>query len=266
MTTAGATAVFATWAKGYSYRGTGPSELYIQMDGVTSQEQADSLCDAVLDVQKSTLLTHTHQGPMEAGTALPLVGARMAGSPIVGYTAAMDGEVTLLTPELADPLARKGDALRRRIERASSGVQSLWGSPGRGDTDRSSGTDTTPPPFTVPGKLTDLLEEDDNGDTPDRNSVPWPTKTGWKGSWLNCLLDTPGTSTTRVDAFQMSGVQDEDFTLTRISTCYIGAGKRRAISRIGGNGLLPGEALMMRVVSVGLDAARLTVTPHGAPA
>ncbi len=262
MTTAGATAVFATWAKGYSYRGSGPSELYIQMDGVTSQEQADALCDAVLDSQKATRLTHTYQGPMEVGTPLPSIGAKMGGVQVIGYTASMDGDITMLTPELADPMMRRSEGLRRRIERASSGIQSLWGSPNNGQSETGTGTDTNPPPFTVPGKLTDLLEVDEDGGTPDRNSVPWPTKTGWKGSWMNCLLDTPGSSTTRVDAFKVA-IDGDDATYERISTCYIGAGKRRAISRFAGDGLLPGEALMMRVVSVGLNAARLTVTPHG---
>lgn len=256
--------MFATWAKGYSYRGSGPSELYIQMDGVTSQEQADALCDEVLASQLTSRHTSTLQGYLELGMALPKVGSKMGGVQVVGYTASMDGDRVLVTPELDDPLMRRSEALRRRIERASSGITSLWGSPNRNDGETGTGTDTTPPPFTVPGKLTELLEEDEDGNTPDRNSVPWPTKTGWKGSWLNCLLDTPGSSTTRIDAFSV--VEDPTgATYTRISTCYIGAGKRRAISRIGGDGLLPGEALMMRVVSVGLNAARLTVTAHGAP-
>lgn len=264
MTTAGATAVFATWAKGYSYRGEGPSELYIQMDGVTSQEQADALCDEVLASQRASRSTQTLQGYQEVGMALPRLGTQMAGVHVVGYTATMDGDKVLITPELDDPMLRRSEALRRRIERASSGIKSLWGSPGDGQAEAGTGTDTTPPPFTVPGKLVELLEEDDEGNTPDRDSVPWPTKTGWKGAWLNGLLDTPGTSTTRVDAFRYVA-DNAGVELERIATLYIGAGKRRAICRIGGDGLLPGEALMMRVVSVGLGAARLTVTAHGAP-
>ena len=264
MTATGATAVFATWAKGYSYRGEGPSELYIQMDGVTSQEQADAFCDEVLASQKEARLTTTLQGPLELGMALPAIGQKMGGIHVVGYTASMQGEVVTVTPELADPLMRRSDALRRRIERASSGTVSLWGSPNGDSAERGTGTDSQPPPFTVPGLLTELLEEDDEGNTPDRDSVPWPTKTGWKGAWLNALLDTRGTSTTRVDAYRYVA-EDSSVELERIATVYIGAGKRRAIARIGGDGLLPGEALMMRVVSVGLGAARLTVTAHGAP-
>lgn len=265
MTAAGATAVFATWAKGYSYRGEGPSELYIQMDGVTSQEQADALCDAVLASQLTSRSTRTLQGYIEVGMPLPIVGGQIEGVRVVGFTASLAGDKVLVTPEMDDPLMRKSEALRRRIERASSGVASLWGSPNGGQSEVGTGTDSGPPPFTVPGKLTDLLEQDEDGNAPDRDSVPWPTKTGWKGSWLNGLLDTPGTSTSRIDAFRyVAG--ESSVELERIATLYIGAGKRRAICRIGGDGLLPGEALMMRVVSVGLGAARLTVTAHGAPA
>lgn len=256
--------MFATWAKGYSYRGSGPSELYVQMDGVTSQEQADALCDEVLASQLTARSTRTLQGYLEVGMALPVVGAKMDGIRVVGYSATIAGDRVLVTPELDDPLMRRSDALKRRIERASSGIESLWGSPNRNQSAEGTGTDSSPPPFTVPGKLTDLLEEDEDGNTPDRDSVPWPTKTGWKGSWLNGLLDTPGTSTTRIDAFRYV-LGESSVDLERIATLYIGAGKRRALCRIGGDGLLPGEALMMRVVSVGLGAARLTVTAHGAP-
>lgn len=264
MTVAGATAVFATWAKGYSYRGEGPSELYIQMDGVTSQEQADAFCDEVLRSQKDARLTRTLQGYMTTGMNLPVVGSKMDGVQIVGYSATLQGDRVLVTPELDDPMMRRSEALRRRIERASSGTTSLWGSPNKGNSDSGTGTDTTPPAFTISGKLVELLQKDDDGNMPDRDSAPWPTKTGWKGAWLNGLLTTPGTSTTRVDAFKYLEVEG-GVDLERIATLYIGAGKRRAICRIGGDGLLPGEALMMRVVSVGLNASHLTVTAHGAP-
>jgi hypothetical protein len=268
----GATAVLGAWKNGHVYVGSsGGGELYINT-GNSSKSQCERLCEAVLASQRNLLSTESLQGvamwsPDGGGSwsfhGPPEILSTYDGRRVVGYDATIDGDKVTITPALSDPVRDQYEALQRRIERASSDTVSQWGTPHQDTQDGGSTEGAGPPDWSVDGKLSALYVRDEDGHYPDRDSPLHRFKAPWKGSYLDCTLHTPGKSTTRVEMMRLTET-DEAVGLTVISTCYIGAKKRRGIARIGGKSFVAGQAVLMRVSAVGTGAEKLTVAVHGA--
>ncbi len=262
-----AASVLIRWKKALAFVGVPGDEIFVNMPGVTSEEQAKAFGNEILEGREELIrTTHAYVGLAVEGVSIPGLGQKMGGDTVVGYSGTMSGEVVTISPELADPLTLKAEALRRRIERASAGTVSLWGAPGRGDAPDGSASDTTPSSFTVSGVLSELWTPDADGRTREISPL-WQVKTAWRGAYISAMLRIAGTSTTHIELIKIVESPDfESFTETKIGDVYIAANKRRRIAKfsIEDGWFRQGEAMFCRVKSAGIDAEDLTVTLHGA--
>lgn len=264
-----ATAALVRWNDGHVYVGGGSSEVYANMSAVATRKQALAYGAVILSGQGGTLSTETIQGPAywsPSGSARypPPVLSDYNGRRVVGFTATgSEGEETMITPALNDPVADAREAVMRRIERASADTVSLWGSPRREPRDPGGGDASSPDTFSAPGLLASLFDDPPEGETP-WESPWWRPKANFWGAWVSATLKSPGETASAVQ--YVKAVEKKDTVeVTVVATCYIGGGKRRGIVAIPPKGMIAaGEAAFMRVTAYGAGAADLTVQVHGA--
>lgn len=265
--TGSATAVLVRWNNGHVYVGGGSSELYVNMSAVSTRKQAEAYGGVILGGQGGTLSTLAVQGPAYwspsgGGRYPPEVLSDYQGRRVVGYTASMSGEQTMVTPALNDPVQDARDAIRRRIERASADTVSLWGSPRREPRDQGGGEASSPDTFSVSGPLGELFLDPPEGEKP-WESPWWRPKANWCGAWMSATLKKPGATSSNIQ-FLRAKESGSTVTVSVAANCYIAGGKRRGIVALGPeDAVSAGEAAFVRVAAYGAGASDLTVQFHG---
>lgn len=249
MTTFAPNAMLVRYNKGHLYVGSsqGAREAFVKLD-TDDENIARDFAERYLDLYATDSQAIALQGPVLNASQIPggdyALGDSMGGNKIVGLPMEMTGEAdTVVTPELIDPVTAAREALDRRAERLGRGVQSEYATPEIQRQDQGTGTDTSPPPFSLGQELYPT-------------TFPWwvCTRPYWC-TWVEATLDQAGETTSRID-LQHNG--------NLVKSIMMGPGEKRKIMRVA-KGWLPEPVSVMscEIKVAGRRAAKLAVTPKG---
>lgn len=247
-----ATAILIRWAKGHVYVGEKGHEVFYNIPGITSKEQAIEIGNKIRTVLKLVKTTTALSGPALHGNQAPGAGGmypgnKMAGSLITSVTVTLGEDYTTVVPELNDAVTLRLEELDRMVQRAAAGTKSQWSSPTISRQGIGSETDSTPPEFTIDGIL-----------SVQRYSPIWKATRHWRCAWLDCNVRKAGWGDTSI---MVAKVFDTG-AVVPVKTVVIKAGKKRGLARVN-HAWAPGEELILAVTRPG-GVEALTVSLRGA--
>lgn len=148
--------VLLRWEKGLVREpiSGGGIEKYVEVQGITSPEEARALArdllDASLDDRTTTAVSgHIWGPPQRPGTGFN-VGDFLDGLKVQSISIGIDDEGgAVVTPELGDRFGFTMEEMERRIERANAGVTSEWASPYTEPMNHGVPIDTTVPTLRI---------------------------------------------------------------------------------------------------------------------
>ena len=225
-------------------------EGYLQLANVRTEEGALSFGRQRLARLRDDLRTVAFSGKLRAAQqALGIgfhMGDRFDGSMIASVQIEQDANgVITITPEVDSPVEIAEAALQRKIDLIAAGITSEYANPNTDRQGEGTGTDTTPPPFSMPGELTSGF------------SPIWKAPRPFWWSWAECVLETAGSTPTLV---QLHRVIPGGTSVMR--SAVIAPGDRRLVEPWN-VGIPVGQEVLLVVPTIGVGAEGLTVTPRG---
>lgn len=239
------TGVLVRLATEHIYVGTPDYEGYLKID-TRDRDTAKKLAGEWIDLHSQDADTLALSGHVSDSSQIPGASYRpgdlMAGDRIQSLTIATDGEKpATVTPELSDRLYERQDGLDRRIARLSTGFKAEWAAPTMAKQETGTGTDTTPPPFSLGQELYPSI------------SPRWVCTRPWWCAHLEAVVEDPGEGPSHVEILRNGGV---------VATAVLAAGQHRRVVRVQ-EGWALRDTMNMRVTVAGAKAAKLTATPRG---
>lgn len=203
-------------ADGHSRR-----EVYVELKGVRDRDHAHAVATEILQHHEEHRESLSIQGSVQTAAQIPTsgyaLGDKMDGKVIVSLDVTSNElGVARVIPTLGDPYAIWEEAMNRRIARWASGSVSEWGAPVTSSQTQGTGTDTTPPEFSLSGAVTTTL------------SPAWTVPRPFQVSWLSAGLRVPGASATRVRLY----TTDTNGSTTTVGTATIAPGDDKVVVTI----------------------------------
>jgi hypothetical protein len=212
-------AVLVRYANGHTYvdrsNGAGRRELYIEMGGITDEDQARSLGAQFLALSRDEITTVAEQGIVRATDQIPGLAFGLAdhidGDMVQSVTSSLDGDGdAMVTMELGDSRRIRLEALNRQMQRAGAGMRSEFSAPARTEQDQGAGTDTTPPMWSQSGEAIVTI------------SPPWYAPRPFHASWLELGAEEVG------DLCRVAIMRND----TVVGTATLGNGDKRSVTII----------------------------------
>lgn len=234
-------------ADGHSRR-----EVYVELKGVRDRDHAHDIATEILqhheEHRESLSIAGTVRSAVQIPTSGYALGDMMDGKVIVSLDITSDdiGEAKVI-PTLGDPYDIWVENMNRRIARWASGSVSEWGSPVTSSQAQGTGTDTTPPEFSLSGAVVPTL------------SPAWTVPRPYQASWLAVNLRVPGASATRVRLY----ATDLNGTTSTVTTATVAAGDDKVVVQV--NRCYPAKwKLTLGCDLAGTGAQDLTASLRGA--
>lgn len=226
-------------------------ETYLQLANVRTREGAVGLGRQRLARLREDLRTVAFSGKVRsADQALGIgyrLGDRFDGPMISSVQIDQDvNGVITITPEVDSPVQVSEEALQRQVDLIAAGITSEYANPNTDKQKEGTGTDTTPPPFSLSGELTTGF------------SPIWKAPRPFHWSWAECVLKTAGSTPTLI---QLHRVIPGGTSVMR--SAVIEPGDTRLVEPWN-IGIPVGQEVLLVVPVTGDGAADLTVTPRGA--
>ena len=129
-------------------------EQFLEVRGIETAEAARELGESLLAVYRDARASRVVAGPVLTSGQRPGQGYRVGdafdGQVVQAYAITLGDEgITMVTPELGDPIAIRYEQLMRHIERANAGVTSEWASPWAPGQQPGRPQDSSVPTFTL---------------------------------------------------------------------------------------------------------------------
>lgn len=230
-----------------------PREVYLEMGGISDRSVALEIAGSVLDLYREANETTVYAGQVRdadqvPGTTTYQLGDTMGGAMVRGLAISLVGDGLVgIAPETDDPIEVRQAAINRQLQRAASGIRSEYAKPNIVDPDTGSGTDTTPPEFSLSGAISATF------------SPAWRAVRPWWCAWLDVQLRVPGSTGTRCYVLRSTTVAPG---WEIVGEAVVNAGDTRGIGVVN-RGWSAGQRLVVTVNDAGAGAADLTATLRG---
>ncbi len=223
----GATAIYARWERGAVYVTGGVSdgsgvqrEMYLELGGVRSADEARTICRSVLANQALQEQVTAISGDALYADALPgagyWLGDRIGGEMVTAIHAVLTDDGATITPGLAGRVTLRLDAEQRKLQRAAAGVQNDWATPQYTRPQTGEKVDTTPPEISFDGRLKV------------RYSPIWRAPKNWWCTWMDLTVVEAGWADTIIKVGKVFSTGP----VVPVQTLVLGAGKKRAIRAV----------------------------------